>query len=456
MDRSSSLSSQWPVVIASTIALVVGNGPVLLFTFGVFLKPISEQMGWPRGTMSLGLAIALIFAGVMTPVVGRFIDRWGVQRVLLFAITVFALSVAAISLAPSNVVGFVALYALAGLLSSGQAPLPYAKAITSRFDAHRGLALGIAMAGVGIGTSLMPQVASLLVKTLDWREAYIVLGILTWLIAFPAAFFVNDLRSGETAIAAPTTAGDDVIPALRSRVFWATAVAILLVVIALNGVIAHLLALLTDRGMASSTATTLLIGVGLATILGRLISGFLLDRVFAPHLAAAIFLIPLIGMTTLLLGGASLTAGLAAAISFGFSLGAEVDIVGYLVSRYFGLHRYGEIYGYIFAIFTIGSGIGPYLMGLSFDKTHSYSAALGTFCVMLIVASATISRLGPYRFPAKATGKWSCGKGENVLPRNGQPVQSRSPGLSGDHVHGRRYGDRRRDECRVHPISRLP
>ena len=141
MDRSSSLSSQWPVVIASTIALVVGNGPVLLFTFGVFLKPIAEQMGWPRGTMSLGLAIALIFAGVMTPVVGRFIDRWGVQRVLLFAITVFALSVAAISLAPSNVVGFVALYALAGLLSSGQAPLPYAKAITSRFDAHRGLAL---------------------------------------------------------------------------------------------------------------------------------------------------------------------------------------------------------------------------------------------------------------------------------------------------------------------------
>jgi predicted MFS family arabinose efflux permease len=208
--------------------------------------------------------------------------------------------------------------------------------------------------------------------------------------------------------------------------------------------------------MASSTATTLLIGVGLATILGRLISGFLLDRVFAPHLAAAIFLIPLIGMTTLLLGGASLTAGLAAAICFGFSLGAEVDIVGYLVSRYFGLHRYGEIYGYIFAIFTIGSGVGPYLMGLSFDKTHSYSAALGTFCGMLIVASATISRLGPYRFPAKATGKWSCGKGENVLPRNGQPVQSRSPGLSGDHVHGRPHGDRRHDECRVHPISRLP
>ena len=169
MDRSSSRSSHWPIVIASTVALVVGNGPVLLFTFGVFLKPIAEQMDWQRGTVSLGVAIALTFAGLVTPLVGRFIDRWGVQRVLLLSITVFALSVAAISLAPANVVGFVALYALAGLLSSGQAPLPYAKAITSRFDAHRGLALGIAMAGVGIGTSLMPQVASFLINTFDWR-----------------------------------------------------------------------------------------------------------------------------------------------------------------------------------------------------------------------------------------------------------------------------------------------
>src|ERR1700738_4508392 len=100
MDRNSSLSRQWPVVIASTIDLVVGNGPVLLFTFSVFLKPIAGRMDWPRGTISLGVAIALTFAGLMTPLVGRFIDRWGVQRVLLFSITVFALSVAAVSLAP--------------------------------------------------------------------------------------------------------------------------------------------------------------------------------------------------------------------------------------------------------------------------------------------------------------------------------------------------------------------
>lgn len=409
MSRNPFSNRRWLVVIGSMVALIVGNGPVLLFTFGIFLKPVAEQMGWARGTMSLGVAVALILAGLITPLVGRLIDRWGVQRVLFFAVTTFALGVSAISLAPANVAGFVALYALAGLLSSGQAPLPYAKAITSRFDAHRGLALGIAMAGVGIGTSLMPQAASFLLKILNWREAYIVLGILTWLVAFPAAFFVSDARSAKNDNLKLMAPGDDVIVAFRSRAFWATAVAILLVVTALNGAIAHLVALLTDRGMAPHVATSLLIAVGLATLLGRLISGFLLDRIFAPRLAAAIFLIPLIGMTTLLLGGASSAAGLAAAICFGFSLGAEVDIVGYLVSRYFGIRHYGEIYGYIFAIFTIGSGLGPYVMGLNFDQTGSYSVALGTFCGMLIVASATILSLGPYRYPAKPAARSALG-----------------------------------------------
>jgi predicted MFS family arabinose efflux permease len=228
---------------------------------------------------------------------------------------------------------------------------------------------------------------------------------MTWILAFPAVlFFVKEpATTGYGGRAAHSSAmpGDEVGSALRSGDFWMTATAVLLVVTAVNGAIAHLVALLTDRGMPSATATSMLVGVGLSTIFGRLVSGYLLDRVFAPHLAAAIFLVPLVGMSVLLLGAASPALGLLAAVSFGFGLGAEVDVIGFLVGRYFGLRRYGEIYGYIFAIFTVGSGIGPYLMGLSFDVTHSYRTALSGFCVMLVVSSVIIFRMGPYRFPAK-------------------------------------------------------
>ena len=85
----------------------------------------------------------------------------------------------------------------------------------------------------------------------------------------------------------------------------------------------------------------------------------------------------------------------------GLGLGAEVDIIGFLVGRYFGLRRYGEIYGYIFAAFTMGTGIGPYLMGVNFDVAASYKFALAGFCGLLLLSSALIAMLGPYRYPAR-------------------------------------------------------
>ncbi|MGK6315738.1 MFS transporter [Neorhizobium sp. DT-125] len=392
-------SGPWLVVLGSTVGLMVSNAPIMVFTFGVFLKPITEEMGWSRGTMSLSITLFAIGSGLITPVVGRLTDRWGVRRVLLLAVTLFAASVAAVSLSSASVVAFVALYTISGLVSSGQSALPYAKAISSCFDAHRGLALGIIMTGVGIGAALVPLFAAYVVDSFGWREAYVALGALTWLVAFPAVFlFVTEAPATTDSPASPAMAGDDLGTVLRSRTFWAIAISILLVNTAVSGVIAHLVALMTDRGLPVEIATSMLVVVGLSTILGRLISGYLLDKIFAPYFAAAIFLVPLAGMGVLWFGSASSATGLIAAACFGFGLGAEVDVVGYLVGRYFGLRRYGEIYGYIFAIFSIGTGIGSYLMGVSFDMTHSYGTALAGLSLALSAASFIIFRLGPYRF----------------------------------------------------------
>jgi predicted MFS family arabinose efflux permease len=173
---------------------------------------------------------------------------------------------------------------------------------------------------------------------------------------------------------------------------------VLLVVATVNGMIGHLVPMLTDRGIDVSTATATLSAVGLSTIVGRVTSGYLLDRVFAPYVAAALFLLPLIAISLLVVGAGG-AAPLVAAMSLGFSLGAEVDVIGFLVSRYFGLRAYAEVYGYLFGIFTLGTGFGPVLMALCFDLTGSYNVALAGLAVSLICASALISRLGDYPFP---------------------------------------------------------
>jgi MFS family permease len=139
--------------------LIVGNGPIVFFTFGLFLGPVTKEFGWDRATFSSSLLVGHGCAAAAYPFLGRAIDRYGIRRVSLTSIVLFALSLASLSLTPPSPAVFIAMAGLVGLLSAGQAPLPYAKAVSSWFDERRGLALGIAMTGIGIGATLVPQFA---------------------------------------------------------------------------------------------------------------------------------------------------------------------------------------------------------------------------------------------------------------------------------------------------------
>jgi predicted MFS family arabinose efflux permease len=411
MPLRTTFGNRWWVVFGSTLGLLVGSGPVLLFTFGVFLKPVAGAFGWNRGTVASALAVSHTLGAIATLFVGRLIDRFGIRRVTLPFIAVFSLTVAAISRTPAYPAVFLLLYAVAGLVGSVQAPLPYAKAISAWFDSQRGLALGIAMAGVGLGGALMPQLARLLIGIFGWRGAYVGLGIVTFAVAFPAvALFLREpgtlangqgrrSANGEThriAFGLPGLSASEVLTS--SSRFWFILVAVFLVATAVNGTIAHIVPLLTDRGVSSEFATLMLTASSLALIVGRILSGYLLDWFFAPYVAVCFFLLPLIGIALLSAGSGGAVA-LIAAVCLGLGIGSELNVTAFLVGRYFGLRTFGEVYGYLTAVFLFGSGLGPWVMAACFDRTHSYNLALAGFSLALVVASLFISRLGPYAYP---------------------------------------------------------
>jgi MFS family permease len=396
------LRNPWWVVAGSTVGLIVGNGPIVFFTFGLFLLPVTREFGWDRATFSSSLFVGHALAALAYPFLGRAIDRYGVRRVSMTSIVLFAASIASLSLTPASPAVFIAMAGLCGLLSAGQAPLPYAKAVSSWFDERRGFALGVAMTGIGIGATLVPQFARAVIAAYGWRTGYVALGALMLVVAFPAvAIFIREPDAHARAL----TYRDGIVPgltvgeSLRTSSFWLLAIPVFLVVTTINGIVGHLVPLLTDRGLELRQATATLSVVGLSTIAGRLVSGYLLDRYFAPVVTALLFLLPLIGVSVLALGAGGAAPALAA-MTLGFGLGAEIDVIGFMVSRYFGLRAYGEIYGCMFAIFTVGTGLGPVLMGLSFDATGSYTSTLTVFGFALIVASALVVRLGRYTFPA--------------------------------------------------------
>ena len=398
-------TNPWWVVAGAVTGLVVCNGPVMAFTFGVFLKPLMEDMGWQRGTASFALSFGGIFSALMVPVFGWMMDRWSIRRVALPGIVIYAFAIALLALSPRSFLAFTLLFALAEAASAIQTPIGYAKAIAAWFDRRRGLALGIAMSGVGLGGFIMPQLAEALIERVGWRGAYASLGLLTLVIAFPAvALWIREPLPGEGDHGGATVEGRD-LPGLTPGQatatirFWILLTVLFLVAISINGTVAHIVPLLTDAGIPRATAAATLGLFGLATMTGRLLAGYLVDRFFASYVATVLFLAPIAGFAFL----ASATGTLPAigVILLGLGLGTEIDLIAFLVSRYFGQRAFGQIYGYCFMVFSFGSASGRFLGGYVYDLAGSYSPALIGAGAALVIAVILVNRLGAYVYPVR-------------------------------------------------------
>lgn len=390
--------NRWWVVVGSVFGLLVGNGPIMQFTFGIFLLPVTKEFGWSRSSTASALVVGLTMTAICMPFAGRLIDRYGIRRVTLPALVLFAACLAALGLWATTPATFVALYALMGVAAAGQTPLPYAKAIASWFDDKRGLALGVAMSGVGLGAALVPQWAQWLVAHAGWQYAYLGLAALVLAVGVPAvALAVREAGPAGTARAAGDAPGLSGGEALKNAAFWKLALAFFAVALATNGTIAHVVPLLVDRGIAAQIAAGAMAFAGLALTGGRLFAGYLLDRLHAPYVATIFVLLPLTGIAMLLAGVPPQVAPVAIVL-IGLGLGAEVDLIAYLLSRYLGIRCFGELYGYLFSVFMLGSGLGPWVMGVAFDSTGSYQLALGGFLAALVLACTLLLRLGPYHY----------------------------------------------------------
>jgi MFS family permease len=399
--------NRWWVVVGSFLGLIVSAAPVATNTIGTFIKPISSDLGWTRSQVTLGLAISGFTMALGSVILGRLMDRYGIRPVTLAAVVGFGISMAAIGFTPRSLAIFSVLYAVQGFWSAGIAPLPYAKSISGIFDRERGLALGIAIGGVGIGTVLVPQYAQTIIGSFGWRQAYVGLGLLHLAVAFPAVLFlIKEPGYGRPANGAPRAQvsagskipGKTVAEALVDPTFWMIVFSFTFsgaVLVGLNGTIVPML---TDGGMGVRMATTAVSVLGIATIAGRIFSGYLLDRIFAPYVTILFLMVPFLGVVAF---GAGLSYGLpfVAAFLIGLGIGGELDLMAFLISRYFGLRSFGTLYGLLTGLFYIGAKGGPFLVNVVYEATGSYHLVLVVAGVIMPISSLVIWRLGPYVYP---------------------------------------------------------
>jgi MFS family permease len=304
------------------------------------------------------------------------------------SLVIFGGAFASLSLLTPSLWHLYAIFFVLGVVGHGTAQMAYTRAVSSWFTTRRGMALAIVMAGGAIGSMLLPPFAETLVRDIGWRAACVTLGAMVLGLGLPVvAAFVRQrpLAARETGFDGSASLRDG----LTSRVLGILVVGLLFSSVAQNGALTHMAALLTDRGVPSTAAALAVSAMGAASLAGRLVTGWLLDRFFAGRVAFVMLSMAALG-TLLLATAQSTTTGIIAASLIGLGMGSEADVTPYILSRYFGLQSFSTLYGFTYSAYAFAGALGPVLMGRAFDATGSYTMlltelALGTFAVAALM-----------------------------------------------------------------------
>jgi MFS family permease len=391
--------------LGATVGLALGPSVIANLTVTGYIPAIEAEFGWLRSDVSFAFSLVAYMIVVMSPLQGFLVDRFGSRRVVLTSIPLFALSLAAIYFTPANISVYYLLWAIVPIAGLGLWPLGYLQAVTPWFDRKLGLALGCANAGIGVGSLALPYlVITPMIAAYGWREALVVTALLVLFVSWPVvAYCVREPSAADIAARKQSTAaksfGLPLGQAAREPTFWMLNLGFFLLGVTATSLVTQQVPLLRDAGWTPAETTQLQITFAFGLLFARVAVGFVIDHIFAPRV-----------MTTVSIGGAVACVlyalypdfGYVSALLIGFLLGAEFDVLAFLIKRYYGNVAYGRIYGVIFGVFYLGSAVGiwglPKLRELSADL--SYDNGLYAAAVILVVSAVLMAFMPKYRYAA--------------------------------------------------------
>jgi MFS family permease len=395
----------WRVLLAGLVGVAFGASPIPFNTIGLTLAPINAEMGWSFAEISAGVLVFGVVASLLAPVFGWLADTHGVRPVAILSLAAFGLVFAGLALTPASLGGFYFLWFLIGLVGIGSTPVTWSRAINMWFFRNRGLALGILLVGTSISALVVPRVAVWAIAEFGWRGMYPIVALFPLLVALPLAIlWFREPQPHEQPVeirAGGELAGVSLAEALKDRRFWTIWLSIACVALAYGGAHIHMPEIIKQHGMSGGDAANILGMIGISLLAGRIATGWLLDRFWAPAVCVPILLLPALAAYWLMGTGAAPAQVYMAAFLLGFAAGAESDLIAYLASRYFGMRNYGRIYGMLYMPFGIASAISPVIYGRVRDTSGSYDGALQMAMILFAAGALLLITLGRYpRFGA--------------------------------------------------------
>ncbi|MFN0002750.1 MAG: MFS transporter [Pseudohongiellaceae bacterium] len=385
--------------VGSTVGLSFGPSVIAILAVSPFIPSIEQEFGWSRVQVSLAITIVSYMIVLVSPLQGFLVDRFGPRKVILSSIPMFALGLAAFYWQPNNLAVFYGLWALIPILSIGLWPLGYLQAVSRWFDRRLGLALGCANAGIGVGSTIVPLIITTLISMYDWRTAFLGLAAMVLFVTWPAVYFcvrepsLTDEFAAQRAV--QKAFGLSFAQATKQPAFYVLMGSFFLLGMTATSLVTQQVPLLMEAGWTQTDASYVQALFGFALLFARVLVGFVIDHIFAP---LVMLVVSIGGAAACILYAVYPDAGIVSAMLLGLLLGAEFDVLAFLIKRYFGNVAYGKIYGVIFAVFYFGSGLGIAGLAMSRQIFGSYDTGLYLAAGVLLTCAVLVSFLPHYKF----------------------------------------------------------
>jgi MFS family permease len=386
----------------ATIGLAFGPSVIANLTVTNYIPSIEREFGWSRVDVSFAFTLVAYMIVLMSPLQGFLVDRFGPRRVVLTSIPLFAMSLAAIYFTPANLAVYYLLWAIVPVAGLGLWPLGYLQAVTPWFDRKLGLALGSANAGIGLGSILLPMfVIGPMIAAYTWRHAVLTISALVLFVSWPVvAYCMREPSAADVAArklsSAAKSFGLSLQEAAREPTFWMLNLGFFLLGITATSLVTQQVPLLQDAGWTPAETTRLASTFAFGLLFARVAVGYIIDHIFAPRVLTTV---SIGGTVACVLYAVQPDFGYVSALLIGCLLGAEFDVLAFLIKRYYGNVAYGRIYGVIFGVFYLGSGIGIWALPKIRELSgNNYDNGLYAAAVILFASAILMAFMPKYRF----------------------------------------------------------
>lgn len=385
----------WKLILACSLGVGCSAIALPFYSIGPLTKPIEADMAWLRSDVQLAILFSSGIGAITAPATGWLIERVGARVVAIPSLLGVATGLLTASFATS-LHEFWAGYALAAILGAGSNPVLWSRVIAGAFEKARGLALGLALTGTAMVAVLIPILVTQMEPLYGWRSALRIIAMLPVIVALPTVYALlrpNDIRSYNGVSVAAS--GHTVREALRGYRFWVLAGSILAAYLALSGGAPNFLPAFTDLGIAPKTAAFMASLYAFAIVPGRVLSGALMDHFWAPLVAFLVLLLPA-SACLIIINTSDILLLSIACVMFGLAAGAELDVLAFMIARYFGVAHFSKIYAICYTALAIGSAVAPAIFSRLREATGDYETSFAVAAGLFVLAGLSMLMLGRY------------------------------------------------------------